>query len=130
MAGDGRLCAAAGRGFESSGDAAPRTSGAAAGPVLRLLPAYRGKRASAGKPPDTPAPVHNPGDACGRGLSLPGDRAGSLEGHQAAPYLIWVSNGFPAKCASRLSSTSWLMARRVSNVPLPRWGVSTTLSMP
>src|SRR5450830_847224 len=43
-------------------------------------------------------------------------------------YLTGVGKGKPAKCACRLSTTSWPMAWRVSTVRLPTCGVSTTLA--
>lgn len=46
----------------------------------------------------------------------------SLHRHQGTG----VSNGFPAKCAARLSRTSLPIALRVSTVPDPTWGCRTT----
>ena len=56
-------------------------------------------------------------------------RAAGIDQSRLPGQLTGVSSGFPAKCRSRLSSTSRPIFERVSIVALPTWGCRTTCSI-
>ncbi len=71
--------AAGGRGFKSSGRAAARHTGAAAGGFLRFLSLYRRQRSSAGESARVPPSLDNNCDTSGCGSAVSGDTIGAVE---------------------------------------------------